>query len=500
MIRFIWILLLCGFSMLFAEGKSKGLATSQTQVEQDTLISDSPEESRAESDSETIKSPWFETLTWPFAHIVQPIFNAAVFPFSAPLHYAVKNNVIETGVNMFSFGKEKNIFIYPTMNLRPGASTLLGFMYRHRNLLLSSDYFVFGSDYYANGDWSLTTRYTKRNVFNSEFFWGAILRYSADRNAVAILPGGKESFTYADSSYSLETRIGRPMPFVKNMDFELNAKFSMFQGDVPDVEDSVAPPIIYDDYNEFNRYDRGLYQDYFSIPLRVSVSYDDLNAPFMPTTGSRIVLAWTYSWVGNYKGNNTYDGVSNRYNHDFQVIDFVAQHYFFMGTTSTNYGLSSAEGRKSRKFYTDFSWDEALRLWRPENVKSTLFNRRVIAVQLRARQMWEQEEGGAPFTAFSSVNARYPLRGYLSSYADFATLGLSAEYRWPIDRLVDGVVFNEYAFYGRTWHSFAMENLLNSWGFGVRVRRPDMYLFRLQLGFHGLHGVSFVCTVAPEFQ
>ena len=111
MIRFIWILLLCGFSMLFAEGKPKGLATSQTQVEQDTLISDSPEESRAESDSEMIKSPWFETLTWPFANIVQPIFNAAVFPFSAPLHYAVKNNVLETGVNMFSFGKEKNIFI-----------------------------------------------------------------------------------------------------------------------------------------------------------------------------------------------------------------------------------------------------------------------------------------------------------------------------------------------------------------------------------------------------
>jgi hypothetical protein len=92
------------------------------------------------------------------------------------------------------------------------------------------------------------------------------------------------------------------------------------------------------------------------------------------------------------------------------------------------------------------------------------------------------------------------LRGYTSSYSDFATLGLSAEYRWPIDRLVDGVVFNEYAIYGRTWHSFDTENLLNSWGFGVRVRRPDLYLFRLQLGFHGLHGVSIVCTVAPEFQ
>jgi hypothetical protein len=42
--------------------------------------------------------------------------------------------------------------------------------------------------------------------------------------------------------------------------------------------------------------------------------------------------------------------------------------------------------------------------------------------------------------------------------------------------------------------------LYNSWGFGVRVRRPDMYWFRLQLGFHGRHGVNLVLTIAPEFR
>ena len=74
------------------------------------------------------------------------------------------------------------------------------------------------------------------------------------------------------------------------------------------------------------------------------------------------------------------------------------------------------------------------------------------------------------------------------------------EYRWPIDRLVDGVVFDEYVMYGRNWYGLDGEKLLNSWGFGIRVRKPDLYLFRVQIGFHGLNGFSVICTVAPEFQ
>jgi outer membrane protein assembly factor BamA len=78
--------------------------------------------------------------------------------------------------------------------------------------------------------------------------------------------------------------------------------------------------------------------------------------------------------------------------------------------------------------------------------------------------------------------------------------GISIEYRWPIDRLVDGVIFDEYAMYGRKWYSFDSEKIVNSWGFGVRVRKPDMYFFRVQLGFHGLDGFVFICTIAPEFR
>ena len=79
-------------------------------------------------------------------------------------------------------------------------------------------------------------------------------------------------------------------------------------------------------------------------------------------------------------------------------------------------------------------------------------------------------------------------------------MGLSAEYRWPVDRLVDGVVFDEYAMVSDKINRRSKKNLYNSWGFGVRVRKPDMYLFRVQFAFHGWHGISLLFTIAPEFR
>jgi phosphatidylserine decarboxylase len=59
----------------------------------------------------------------------------------------------------------------------------------------------------------------------------------------------------------------------------------------------------------------------------------------------------------------------------------------------------------------------------------------------------------------------------------------------------------EHAFSrGEEKGKFEFDNLRNSWGFGIRVRRPDMYFFRFQLGFHGIHGIHLVMTIAPEFQ
>ncbi len=478
MSRILGILLLSAFS----------LYAKESSVPADSAVSEKPGMTLA------------EYLAWPFSHVIQPALNVLVFPFSAPIHYAVKNDVIETGVDAITFGKDRNIFIYPTFNLRPGATTMMGFAYRHRNMILERDYFVFTAGLFANSDLDFTARYTKRNVFGSEFLLGGRLDFEMDRDGGMSVPrsltlaDSDEEFTFTDSSYSAEFRVGRPLPLISNMDFQATFGVERKRFDIPDVGDTVLSQ-----HPLFNPYDRGLYQKYYQFPVKLALTYDNLDAPYVPTRGSRLSVSWNYTHVGDYGGKNS-TLRSNEFSHDYQALDFVAQHYFYLGKDSSKYGLSAKEARMSRKFYTDFSWEETLRLWRPENIRSTLLNRRVLAVQFRLRQMWEMEEGGAPFTAFSTASTRYPLRGYSRTYTDYAMKGISLEYRWPIDRLVDGVIFDEYVMYGRTWHTFDSEKILNSWGFGVRVRKPDMYFFRLQIGFHGLSGFVLICTIAPEFQ
>ena len=78
-------------------------------------------------------------------------------------------------------------------------------------------------------------------------------------------------------------------------------------------------------------------------------------------------------------------------------------------------------------------------------------------------------------------------------------MGLSLEYRWPVDRYVDGVFFNEYAIFTDHLDHWKKSSLRQSWGLGVRIRSPSMFFFRTSVGFHGLHGVEVVITIAPEF-
>ena len=262
--------------------------------------------------------------------------------------------------------------------------------------------------------------------------------------------------------------------------------------------------------DDFIIQDRGLYQKHFQYPLGVQISFDNLDFPYAPSKGYKIVLSGDYIFVKKYRGVR-YDelGLEGDYegqvlkdggmNHDYISSELIFQKYFYFGKAQ-QYVMSASEGRKNRRFYTDFSWNEAARVWSPGNVKENLLERRVIALQYRLVSIYEMEEGGAPFNAFPTLNARFPLRGYGGFLMAKNLMGLSAEYRWPVDRYVDGVIFDEYALFSDEINDWSFDRFLNSWGFGVRVRRPDMYFFRLQFGFHGIQGIKLVLTVSPEFK
>ena len=74
MIRFLTILLLVGVLSVSAHAKKAA---------------------KVAKDSSSESMSFTEVISWPFIHIVQPFFGVLVYPISEPLHYAIKNGVIE---------------------------------------------------------------------------------------------------------------------------------------------------------------------------------------------------------------------------------------------------------------------------------------------------------------------------------------------------------------------------------------------------------------------
>lgn len=462
------------------------------------------ESSEAVQDTSSSSSSFFEIISWPFVHVIQPFFSSLVYPIAAPMLYAIDNGVADKAVELITFGSKRNILIYPLFNLKPGSSTMIGVCYRHRNLFLQSDYTVVEEHFYANSDVDVKLRYSKQSLFGKKLYGATNLNLYMDRDNGFVLPMTKESFKQADTTLNWGVQLGFPLTESRNWNFSFGGELYYHWADFTDTKDSVL------DDPKYLIEDRGLYQTHYEFPIFMNLVYDNLDFPYAPSRGQRFSLRASYVAVSEYEGINSDDlalvGLKREgglkdggKNHDFISIDAFYQIYFFIGSAD-KYVLTAKEGRKTRKFYTDFSWSEALRVWRPENLVETLFERRVFAFQFRFQGVWELEKGGAPYSAFPALNARFPLRGYTNAWVAPFLMGLSAEYRWPVDRLVDGVVFDEYAMISDKVNHWSKDHLYNSWGFGVRVRKPDMFLFRLQFAFHSWHGISLIFTIAPEFR
>ena len=460
------------------------------------------EESTTDKESTEQKSENSSILLWPFSHIIQPALNVAIYPFAAPVRYALNNGLMDKSVDLVTFGKDRKIIVYPTMNLKPGSQTQLGFTYRHRSLIFDRDYFVHQMSLYANGDLYLSSRYSKQQLLGFPLVGSFRYKLYMDSDDNFIIPGTKEEFIQPDSSLHLEWRLGMPLTESHKLNLEFNIGQKFIDASPPT---SKKDSILIDD--KYDIADRGLYQSNTQFPFGMSIVYDDLDYAYAPSRGSRFILSGNYVHVHKYGGldySSIYSDIpgeieKSHKNHDFISNAIVFQHYFYFGTAK-EYILSATETRQSRKFYTDFSLENALRVWHPENLMETLLERRVLAVQFRMDNIWEMEKGGAPYNAFPRMNARYPLRGYGDAWAAYHLMGLSMEYRWPVDRYVDGVIFDEYGLHAPEINEWSFEHYYNSWGFGIRVRMPNLYLFRVQVGFHGLHGINFIMTIAPEFK
>ena len=212
---FFLLVLFLTFSAANAEGVSADSAATVKKDSAATAVTDTTAKADSsatdkEDDSESGMS-WIDFLAWPFIHIVQPVFNVAVYPIAQPIHYAVDNGVIEKSVDLITFGENRNILIYPMMNLKPGTATMLGFVYRHRSIVLPKDYVVLESQFFANGDWYVSARYSKQGIGGLPLYTAFRYQQYWDRDAFFLVPGSRDKYVQPDSTIYVSWRLSAPL-------------------------------------------------------------------------------------------------------------------------------------------------------------------------------------------------------------------------------------------------------------------------------------------------
>jgi len=415
-------------------------------------------------------------VSWPFVHIVQPTVEFLIYPVIPPLIYVSREDIIKKGENLITFGEKKQITFYPIINASLGSTANIGFAYWHNKLFFENDMMFFSPHRYINGDWDAAIRYKKNKILGSSFYTRLNASYKEYGNNTYRSSKGIKYF-YADSSVLLSSYLGFNLIDDWSLEFGISGNFNRF--DAPSQNE-----IIRNDGN------RGLYQNFESYPLMLSLLYNSLDEPYSATKGKKFSVSYSYVPVSSYNGTE---------DHNYHVIESRLVHYLLLGTKS--YAMTVAESDANRERLKNLSFSEAIEILNPINVREVAVDRRVLITQLKARYVIEENNGKAPFTAMGKLDGNFPLRAYEDGYftAKFVA-GFSNEYRWPLDRYADMLIFNEYGTYSDDLGKLSSFNLRNSYGFGFRVRTPRQFITRFALAFHGLQGISVILTTRPEYE
>ncbi|MCL2207371.1 MAG: hypothetical protein FWB90_04655 [Fibromonadales bacterium] len=425
------------------------------------------------------KSILLSAVSWPFVYIVQPAIEFLIYPVIPPLIYMSRENLIDKGANLITFGENKQIMFYPLINTKIGSQANIGFAYWHSNLFLNDDNMFFSPHLFVNSDWDATLRYQKKRILGSSFYWGLNASYREDGDNLFRDIKGYQ-YSYSDSSVISSPYIG--FNLFGNWGLEFGAGLNFYRFDEPNINDSV--------FTGEDVSNRGFYRNYQAYPLTISLLHNSLDVPYAATKGRKFSLSYTYTPVSRYNGSA---------DHNYHAVESRLVNYTLLGSRS--YAMTVAESNASRERLKNLSFSEAIEMFNPINIREEVLDRRVFITQIKARYMIEEAEGKAPFTAMGKLGGNFPLRAYKDGYFTAPLVaGISTEYRWPIDRFADALIFNEYGIYGEDFSKLSASNIKNSYGFGFRIRTPNLFITRFALAFHGLQGITLILTTRPEFQ
>lgn len=433
---------------------------------------------------EYIAHPTLQLLTWPVEAVLVPTVAVLTYPIKPPLRYFLNENVIDRTIDMLSFGPDEKVMLYPTMAISPGTGSRTGLTLRHRALFgRPTERGIAQWVMHVNGDYKVRAALSASSIFESDFNAKFSVALNRVKNASTNQPGTPAFWFYSDTSEIYIANVNHPLFEKFSGQLQYGLRINRF-GKAPPQEDEIVSPFFFRKGDTRTAPDlrmRGLDTQWVDNIFSVGIGRDTRNNPNITLDGSQFSAGWSY-----HRTNAGHDY------HDYQVI---WSKYFKLG-----------------KERYELTRDEELAMMQGMNLKSVLanleykklreqfFSRKVIAMRLYAAQSLELPRNSMPAYGLQALGNTTPLRGYTGNrFRDYTVAALSTEYRFPLMRLVDGNIFNEYGVYGRNFETIDYGNFKNSWGFGVRVRRPDIFLFRCEAGFHGSHGVVVNLTVDSNY-
>jgi outer membrane protein assembly factor BamA len=472
-----------------APDSSRSTGSVKSKAAADPALEDSAASEAAGPDSigrrlyTYISYPFLQMVTLPVEVVLVPAVKMVLYPTKPPLRYMLNENVIDRTIKLISIGEEGRIMVYPTMNLAPGTGSSTGLSFRDQALFgRPTERAVLMTNLFVNGDWKMRTYATAADMAGSGLNSKLSVTLTHAKNQSFNMPGTPIFWSYADTSTALSLGVSHLLYERLALRGQYVFRDNHYGNSPTDNKPFIARAAFLKDANDSLHEDmRGLQSNWHDHIVAVGLTRDTRNNQNIVLGGSDFDASWQYHLTDA--------------KHNYHAWELSLSNYFKLG--KEKYEISTDEERKAG----GLSMQKVLKKMELENLKKELFNRKVLATHLYAAQSFEVPGNHMPVYGLQTLGNDTPLRGYSGSrFRDYAVLSAGAEYRFPVMRLVDGVIFDEYGVFGRSWDEINYwDRLKNSWGFGIRVRRPDIYLFRCQLGFHGTQGIVLNLSVDEPY-
>jgi len=434
-----------------------------------------------------VAHPILQVATWPVQNVLAPGVEVLTFPVQPPLRYFLEENVIERSTGLFQFGSTQNLSIYPTISLASGTSSRTGATLRHQSPFgRENDRLAAYFSYFVNGDYRMRTYLSSRDLGDTRFNGKLAFSLSRLEGSVLYQPEVNTPHVYAQNSESYEAELDHPIIGT----FRLRGGFALsnnrFEAAPLAIGNQPGNALTGNFFQTDTGFDatgasRGLTQSFYDRIWKTGLVHDTRTNENIPLDGSRFELLWSYHDAD--------------LNHDFHEWRGRYTTYFKLG--AERYELTAREEQQ----LGGVSVERFLKRLEYQRVRQTIFSRKVLVLHLYGGQSYEVAGNRMPIYGLQALGNATPLRAYSGSrYRDYAVAAGSMEYRFPLLRIMDGTIFNEYGVVGSSFTDFDFsDDLRNSWGFGVRVRRPDMFLFRIEMAFNGFSGMAINATADTPF-